>query len=72
MQNEYLRHPLDPWKLCSAERAITIDLLVKDMERVQEMLVNTEGEAHYELQFSITPQRLLQVQGRVKGEVTLE
>ncbi|NLW05014.1 MAG: hypothetical protein GX029_07305 [Pseudomonadaceae bacterium] len=72
MQNEYLHHPLDPWKLCIAERAISIDLPMQGMQRLQEMLVSAEGTAHYELQFSIDPQRLLQVQGRVKGEVTLE
>ncbi|GLR65269.1 YceD family protein [Marinospirillum insulare] len=72
MQNEYLRHPLDPWKLCSAESVISIDLPMQNMRRLQEMLVSAEGEAHYELQFSLGEHRLLQVQGKVRGEVTLE
>lgn len=72
MLNEYLRHPLDPWKLCPAERALSLSLPLLNMQRAQEMLGNSEGSIHYELQFSLTPQRLLQVQGNLKGEVTLE
>lgn len=72
MQNEYLRHPLDPWKLCTAEGAISVDVPMQDMQRLQEMLVSAEGKAHYELHFSLGQHRLLQVQGKVKGEVTLE
>lgn len=72
MLNEHLRHPLDPWKFCSAERAISFDLPLQQMQRAQEMLGNTEGSIHYELQFSLDPQRLQQVQGSLKGEVTLE
>ncbi|SFX45378.1 YceD family protein [Marinospirillum alkaliphilum] len=72
MANEYLRYPLDPYKFCAAEREAVFDLSLQDMKRAQEMLVDAEGSIHFELRFSYGPQRLLQVEGRLKGDVTLE
>lgn len=72
MANEYLRYPLDPYKFCAAEREVSFDLSLQDMTRARTMLVNDGGSIHFELQFSQGPQRLLQMQGHLKGEVTLE
>lgn len=72
MANEYLLHPLDPYKFCATDRELTFDLPLQEMKRAGDMLLDVNDSIHFELRFSHGPQRLLQVQGSLKGEVTLE
>ncbi|SFC52192.1 uncharacterized protein SAMN05660443_0013 [Marinospirillum celere] len=72
MAKEYLQEPLDPYKLCAAEREISFELPLESMQRAQDLLLDKQGSFRIQLKFSYGSQRLLQVEGHLKGEVTLE
>ena len=72
MANDYLQEPLDPYKLCAAQREIRLELPLASMQRAQDLLLDTQGHFEVKLEFSYDSQRLPQVVGLLSGEVVLE
>ncbi|WP_114417910.1 YceD family protein [Marinospirillum perlucidum] len=72
MANDYLQEPLDPYKYCAAEREISVELPLESMQRASDLLLDNDGRIKLTLKFSFSSQRLMQVEGRLTGEVTLE
>jgi uncharacterized protein len=63
---------LDPWHFADLGREISGSLLLRDLVRLRDCLLDTDGKVCFELRFSRDRRRYARVDGAIQTQVSLE